>query len=74
MAMTAIVEIDVLQAHAVSAAAPLDLGRTLEPDQPRSPQPTRPVLVMCWRVLPESGLLTCRWQTDISAAFGLPPD
>jgi hypothetical protein len=71
--MTAIREIDVLRAHAVSVSAPLGRGHAPETDRCRQPHRSRPVLVMCWRVMPD-GRLACHWQTDISGAFGLPPD
>ena len=71
--MTAIREIDVGRKRTVFVSAPLGLGQTRERDPRRLPQRSRRMLAMCWRVTPE-GSLACRWQTDISAAFGLPPD
>jgi hypothetical protein len=70
MAMTAILDIDVLRTHAVSVITPAGFGDAPEPAWYRAP---RPVLTMRWRVRPD-GHLACHWETDISAAFGLPPD
>ncbi len=72
--MTAILDIDVLRTHAVSVIAPAGLGRMSSgPGRNREPMRLRPVLAMRWQVT-RDGRLTCRWQTDASAAFGLPPD
>jgi len=71
--MTAILNIDILRTHAVSAIESVDLGHVSGPGRNREPVRPRPVLVMRWHVS-RDGRLTCRWQTDASAAFGLPPD
>ena len=71
--MTAILDIDVLRTHAVSVIAPVDLGHAPESDWNRASATSRPSLMMRWRVMPD-GRLTCRWQTDVSATFGPPPD
>jgi hypothetical protein len=73
MAMTAILNIDVLRARAVSATNSPGLGNPSAPACHRPARRIRPVLVARWRVRPD-GHLACRWETDISAAFGLPPD
>ena len=66
--MTAILNIDALRASAVSAITPVGFGNTSAPVWHR-----RPVLVARWHVR-QNGYLACHWETDISAAFGLPPD
>jgi hypothetical protein len=71
--MTAILNIDVLRAHAVSATNSPGLGNASAPACHRSVRHLRPVLVARWRVRPD-GLLACRWETDISAALRLRPD
>ena len=71
--MTAILDIDVLRAHAVSAITPIGFGTASAPGRHRPTWRVRPVLVARWRVRPD-GHLACRWETDISAALGLPPD
>jgi hypothetical protein len=73
MAMTAILNIDVLRAHAVSAINSPGLGNASAPACHRSVRRLRPVLVARWRVRPD-GQLACRWETDIAAALRLSPD
>jgi hypothetical protein len=73
MAMTAILNIDVLRAHTVSATNSAGLGNASAFGWHRPTRRVRPVLVARWHVSPD-GHLACRWETDISAALGLPPD
>jgi hypothetical protein len=78
MAMTAILDIDVLRAHAVSAVIPLAFdplafGATPAPVRYCLANGPRPVLVARWRVRPD-GRLACHWEAETSAAFGVPPD
>jgi hypothetical protein len=71
--MTAILNIDALRTHAVSMTESMEADHASDPNwYDQLPLP-RAVLMMCWRSMPD-GRLTCRWRTDISAAFGLPPD
>ncbi|HEX3573376.1 MAG TPA: hypothetical protein VHU42_02140 [Rhodopila sp.] len=71
--MTAILDIDVLRAHAVSAITPTGFGAASAPVPHRQTNGSRPVLVARWRVRPD-GHLTCHWESETSAAFGVPPD
>jgi hypothetical protein len=72
MAMTAILDLDVLRTHAVSVIAAMGLGEAPESHQPPTTAAPRPRLVMRWQVGPD-GRPTCHWETDIAAEFGLPP-
>ena len=72
--MTAILNIDALRAGAVSAITPIGFANTSAPVWHRATRcPRPPVLVVRWHVR-QNGYLACHWETDISAAFGLPPD
>jgi len=71
--MTAILNIDVLRATAVSAITPVGFGYTSAPVWHRPTRRPWPVLAARWHVM-RNGYLACHWETDISAAFGLPPD
>jgi hypothetical protein len=73
MAMTAILNIDVLRASAVSAITPVGFGNASAPAWHRANGRVRPVLVAHWRVRPD-GHLACRWETDIAGGYGPPPD
>jgi hypothetical protein len=73
MAMTAILDIINLRAHTVSVTTQLGIGDAAELGGNCHRLPRRPGLVMRWHVTPD-GHLACQWQTDIAAAFGLPPD
>jgi hypothetical protein len=73
MAMTAILDIIDLRTHTVSVTTHLGIGNAAELGGNCPRLPRRPALVMRWHVRPD-GHLTCHWQTDIAAAFGLPPD
>jgi hypothetical protein len=73
MAMTAILNIDALRAGAVSAITPIGFANTSAPVWHHATRRPRPVLVARWHVR-QNGYLACHWETDISAAFGLPPD
>jgi hypothetical protein len=73
MAMTAILDINNLRAHTVSVTTRLGIGDTAELGGNCQHLGRRPALVMRWRVKPD-GHLACHWETDIAAAFGLPPD
>ena len=68
--MTAILNIDVLRAHAVSATTQTGFGNTAAPVRNRLT--SRPVLVARWRLGPD-GHLACRWETENSIGFGLSP-
>jgi hypothetical protein len=70
MAMTAILNIDVLRAHAVPAITETGCGNPAAPVRNRLFP--RPVLVARWRVRPD-GHLVCRWETENSNGFGLSP-
>jgi len=71
--MTAILNIDALRTHAVSMIEVMEADRASASPWHGQLPGLRPALSMCRRSMPD-GRLTCRWQTDISAAFGLPPD
>jgi hypothetical protein len=71
--MTAILKIDALRARAVPATTPVGFDNASAPVRHRPTGCPRRVLMAHWHVRPD-GHLACRWETDISAAFGLPPD
>lgn len=71
--MTAILNIDVLRACAVSTINPIGPGNVSAPVRQGPTRHLRPVLAARWHVGPD-GHLACRWETDISAPFGLSPD
>ncbi|HEY1411032.1 MAG TPA: hypothetical protein VGF36_02765 [Rhodopila sp.] len=71
--MTAILNIDVVRARAVSAITPLGFGASPVPVRHRLADRPRPVLIARWRVRPD-GRLACHWEAEASAAFGVPPD
>jgi len=69
--MAAFLTVDVLRAHAAPVFPRAPFWRASEPAWLR-PAP-RHGLTARWRVAPD-GRLTCRWQTDVSAPFGPPPN
>jgi hypothetical protein len=71
--MAAFLTVDVLRAHAAPVLPRVPFWRASEPARSRLASRARPVLTARWLVPPD-GRLTCRWQTDVSAPFGPPPN
>jgi hypothetical protein len=70
MAMTAILDVDILRAHSVSVISPWGLvpsgfGNASDPDWDHRPPRRRPVLLMRWQVASD-GRPRCAWQAQIS--------
>jgi hypothetical protein len=71
--MAAFLTVDVLRAHGAPVFPRVPFWHASEPVRP-SPAPwPRPMLTVRWLIAPD-GRLTCRWQADVSAPFGPPPN
>jgi hypothetical protein len=71
--MAAFLSVDVLRAYAAPVFPRVPFWHAHEPAWSRPASGRRPVLTARWLVAPD-GRLTCRWQTDVSAPFGPPPN
>lgn len=71
--MAAFLTVDNLRAPVWRAVQPIAHDRAGERARPRPVPRSCPVLAARWLVAP-GGRLICRWQTEIFAPFGPPPD
>jgi hypothetical protein len=71
--MATFTNVDMLRARSARAAPPALFGQIGDRVWPRPAPRELAVLTARWLVAPD-GRLTCRWQVNVSARFGPPPD
>jgi hypothetical protein len=71
--MATFANVDTLRARFARAASPALFGQIGNRVWPRPAPRELAALTARWLVAPD-GRLTCRWQVNVSARFGPPPD